>query len=292
MLDQIQTGKFIAKMRKDQSLTQKELAEKLGISDKTISKWETGRGLPEVSMMEPLCELLEINVNELLSGERLSEESYHRKAEKNMMDLAKRTEDEQREHAWTKGGAVVGLLSVLAAFIFIIAASGSERRDILRYLDSITFITVFGTSLLLLLVSGNIGNFARAFGIWYGRGEYAVSDVKKSLTALQLAMRGNLLSGVFIALVGLVAVLGNLDTPETLGPNVSVALLSILYGVMANLLLLPVEGSLKKVLLKDSFALSYRILLPYPSALLWAGAVFCYNGLEARVEKQKPVEES
>ena len=65
----------------------KELAEKLGISDKTISKWETGRGLPEVSMMEPLCELLEINVNELLSGERLSEESYHRKSSGDMSSI-------------------------------------------------------------------------------------------------------------------------------------------------------------------------------------------------------------
>ena len=67
-MDQIKTGKFIADMRKEQSLTQKELAERLNVSDKLISKWETGRGLPDVTVMGALCEVLRINVNELLSG--------------------------------------------------------------------------------------------------------------------------------------------------------------------------------------------------------------------------------
>ena len=68
-MDQIKTGKFIAERRRAKHLTQRELAEKLLVSDKTVSKWETGKGLPEVSLMMPLCEILGINVNELLSGE-------------------------------------------------------------------------------------------------------------------------------------------------------------------------------------------------------------------------------
>ena len=71
-MDQIKIGKFIASMRKEQSYTQRQLADLLGISDKTVSKWERGNGLPEVSLMLPLCECLHINVNELLSGQRLT----------------------------------------------------------------------------------------------------------------------------------------------------------------------------------------------------------------------------
>ena len=96
-MDQIKIGKFIAENRKALSLTQRELAEKLHISDKAISKWETGNGLPEVSLMIPLCEALKINVNELLSGEKLNEAEYHKKAEENMMDLIKQKEESKKK---------------------------------------------------------------------------------------------------------------------------------------------------------------------------------------------------
>lgn len=86
-MDQIKIGKFIAQQRKEQSMTQRQLADILGISDKTVSKWETGNGLPEVSLMMPLCDSLKINVNELLSGERLTDFNYKVKAEENIMDL-------------------------------------------------------------------------------------------------------------------------------------------------------------------------------------------------------------
>lgn len=84
-MDQLKIGKFIAQMRKEQSLTQRQLADMIGISDKTVSKWEAGNGLPEVSLMIPLCNSLHINVNELLSGERLADSEYQKKAEENIM---------------------------------------------------------------------------------------------------------------------------------------------------------------------------------------------------------------
>lgn len=88
-MDQIKIGQFIARMRKEKNLTQRQLADILDISDKTISKWETGNGLPDVSLMMPLCETLTISVNELLSGERLVDRDYKDKAEENMLALLK-----------------------------------------------------------------------------------------------------------------------------------------------------------------------------------------------------------
>lgn len=86
-MDQARIGQFIKAVRKERGLSQRDLAEKLNISDRTVSKWETGRGLPEVSLMLPLCRELQISVNELLSGERLDEAKYAQRAEENMLRL-------------------------------------------------------------------------------------------------------------------------------------------------------------------------------------------------------------
>lgn len=114
-MDQIKIGRFIAAMRKEQSFTQKQLAEQLGISDKTISKWETGNGMPEVSLMLPLCEALKINVNELLSGERLTEHNYHARAEENMVKLIQEKDNKQKEDK--KQVIAVTLISVLLLIV-------------------------------------------------------------------------------------------------------------------------------------------------------------------------------
>ena len=83
-MDQIKIGKFIAENRKNKNLTQAQLAEKLNITDRAISKWENGRGLPDLSLIKPLCDELNISINELLSGERLDKKEYNKKLEENI----------------------------------------------------------------------------------------------------------------------------------------------------------------------------------------------------------------
>lgn len=115
-MDQIKIGKFIAAMRKEQSMTQRQLADLLNISDKTVSKWECGNGMPEVSLMLPLCAALHINVNELLSGERLAEANYQKKAEENMINLMKEKEENKKK---LRLSVFIGILST-AVFIVLI----------------------------------------------------------------------------------------------------------------------------------------------------------------------------
>ncbi len=86
-MDQIKIGSFIAELRKEHNMTQRDLAEKLGITDRAISKWENGRGLPDVSLMKPLCEILGINVTELLNGERTKEEETLSKTEETVYEV-------------------------------------------------------------------------------------------------------------------------------------------------------------------------------------------------------------
>ena len=92
MMDQIKIGKFIAECRKKNKLTQMQLAEKLNITDRAISKWENGRSLPDSSIMLELCNELKISVNELLSGEAIDMKEYDKKSEELLLELAKQDE--------------------------------------------------------------------------------------------------------------------------------------------------------------------------------------------------------
>ena len=91
-MDQVKIGRFIAECRKNQNLTQMQLAEKLNITDRAVSKWENDRTMPDSSIMLALCDILCINVNELLSGERISMENDNRKNEQLLLDMAKEVE--------------------------------------------------------------------------------------------------------------------------------------------------------------------------------------------------------
>ena len=90
-MDQVKIGKFIAECRKKKKLTQAKIAEKLNITDRAVSKWERGNGMPDSSIMLELCNELGISVNELLSGEVIKMEDYNKKAEENLLKMKKQT---------------------------------------------------------------------------------------------------------------------------------------------------------------------------------------------------------
>ncbi len=122
-MDQIKIGKFIASCRKEQGMTQAYLAEKLGISDRAVSKWENGKSLPDSGIMLQLCDLLKINVNELLSGERIMTETYNTKAEENLLALRQEVEEKNRqmlnmEYLVAGPATIAGIvLCFIAAFV-------------------------------------------------------------------------------------------------------------------------------------------------------------------------------
>ena len=102
-MDNVKTGILIAKKRKEKQLTQKDLADKLGVSNATVSKWETGKGFPDISLIEPLASALEISVSEVLSGEeRVQPESEQTEMLlKDMVDLSvKEQERKKKRYNW------------------------------------------------------------------------------------------------------------------------------------------------------------------------------------------------
>ncbi len=99
-MNQEKIGKFIANLRKEKNMTQQELAKKLGVTDRAISKWENGRGLPDYSLLQDLCDTLSISINELFSGEKISKEDYKTKAEENMSKLINDNYSEKKKINW------------------------------------------------------------------------------------------------------------------------------------------------------------------------------------------------
>lgn len=130
-MDQSKTGKFIAQERRAQNLTQRQLADKLAISDKTVSKWECGKGLPEVSLMLPLCEILQITVNDLLSGEKVAEGDYQKKAEENMMDLIRKNAENKERMTLS---IICGVITIIAVCALVMLASYLELSAAVRIL--------------------------------------------------------------------------------------------------------------------------------------------------------------
>ena len=97
IMNQIKIGQFIAKCRKEKQMTQMELADRLGITDRAISKWERGKGMPDTSIMLDLCNQLDISVNELLSGEKIEMKDYNKIAEQNLLELQQQNEAQTKQ---------------------------------------------------------------------------------------------------------------------------------------------------------------------------------------------------
>lgn len=123
-------GKFIKERRKEKKLTQVQLANKLNVSEKTISKWECGNGFPDTSLMLPLCKILEISANELLSGKILTSDEYKMQAENNLIQLKAREEHNHKFLLTVEN--VIGYMASITFLILIFVASFIDMSTWLR----------------------------------------------------------------------------------------------------------------------------------------------------------------
>ena len=131
-MDQAKIGKFIAACRKKENLTQMQLAEKLSITDRAVSKWETGKAMPDTSIMLELCRILKITVNDLLSGEVVTMENYKDALEKNLLEMAKQKEAADKKLLSLE--ILIGVLSMIVLLGFTFIASFLQMEDWLRIL--------------------------------------------------------------------------------------------------------------------------------------------------------------
>lgn len=151
-MDLNKTGKFIALIRKEKGLTQRELAEKLNLSEKTISKWERGVGFPDISLILPLCKCLEIDANELMTGERLQDKQYRINAENNLLKLMDKTSPKLK-YTISTISAIVTILITLGLILLAVFVIEEVWIKILVCVMSV--LLVVSNIALILLVAVN-----------------------------------------------------------------------------------------------------------------------------------------
>ena len=142
-MDQVKIGKFIAACRKNHGFTQMQLAEKLNITDRAVSKWETGKAMPDTSIMLELCDILNISVNDLLSGEVVSMVNYNKQLENNLLEMVK--QKEAADKRLLRLEIFIGVLVSLIFFALVLIAAFVPMADWLRIV-----LIVIGTILFLI----------------------------------------------------------------------------------------------------------------------------------------------
>lgn len=116
-MNQDKIGKFIAESRKNKNITQLQLAEKLGVTDRSVSKWENGKCMPDISLFKPLCEELGISINELLSGGKIKKEEYQEKFEENVLNTIDYTNKKMN-----KSNNNLGIILLVFGFVITLTA--------------------------------------------------------------------------------------------------------------------------------------------------------------------------
>ena len=157
-MDQIKIGRFIAERRKAQGLTQAALADRLNITDRAVSKWENGRSMPDTSIMLELCGILDIDVNELLSGEKLDMDQYKKMAEENLLLLQRQEEASNRKLLSLEW--VIGLSGTATLFMGMLAAAYAVKEPVWQLaLGAASFVVFFVDASYALWLEQSVGYY-------------------------------------------------------------------------------------------------------------------------------------
>lgn len=219
-MSQNNIGEFIQQSRKAKGFTQKDLGDRIGVSDKTISKWENGNSIPDTSILNELCATLDINVNELLSGEKLTPEIYSMKAEENMMNLLEDNQKQQRSTILPFAAGVILLLltGLLAIFTHVFSP------DMLELWDVPTLLIYIGICCSLVLLSGKRHK------------QEIIHFLRKIVVPV----------GCICPLLGINQFIHQFRGPADIGSFVDRCVLFILYSLIAYVILVLIEQHLDK----------------------------------------------
>ena len=230
-------GKFICELRKEIGMTQKEMAEQLGVSDKTVSKWETGRGIPDTTILNKICDVLHISVVELLSGEKL-DDTVKQASELDMESLLRKREEIEKDVFWKKIGLVIGIVNLILILFGILMYGSINFSYFFLFLDIPSLIFVIGLLLIGLCLTSQLRYFLKSFTLLIKKAELEIIEVKKIENALSTAIGIVLFSGVLVTLIQVVIVLATTVGDYTLlGTYIAVSLLTTLYGVVFGLIM-------------------------------------------------------
>lgn len=198
-MDQTKIGAFIARKRKERDLTQLRFAELVGVSDKTVSKWETGVRMPDVEMIQKVCTVLEITINELLAGEEFPDKEYRQRTEDNVIGLVQEL-DEIRERKVSRYlGVLCSALAVLAGMLFTMAhIVGAVNMALFFHIPTLFYMA--GLFLLILGVTGAFTRYTAGYKCWLNIRTYHEKEMKKIICTVEYANKITVMTALFVAL--------------------------------------------------------------------------------------------
>lgn len=244
-MNQIEIGKFISESRKAKALTQKQLADQIGVTDKTVSKWETGMRLPDAGILIDLCRTLEIDINELLAGEVLQGDEYAEKAESNIVELVGEINAVTNESKGRRMGTIVGIVFIVLALVMImvnaVGVSGLQN-----FIDLPTIFTLLGLSFLIIAFIGYFHDFRNAFVLCFIKKSKTDKEIKASVEAMKFSCLVTLASGMLLSIIGGISALGCIDNIAFIGPALARMILSIFYTLLLEIIYLSILFRIKQ----------------------------------------------
>lgn len=250
-MDQIKTGKFIADMRKAQGLTQKQLAERLSVTDKTISKWETGYRLPDASILLELSAVLKVDINELLAGEKFqsgefSSEEYIQRTENNIVGLVSELNVFHQKSRSRSIGMMAGVLFVCLAFLYLFAFSLRMGR-LIDIFDLPTLFYLLGLKFIILSISGCFHDYLNGWKSCLPRKELSKEELEPAIQAVEYAAALTLTLGCLISFLGLFSLMNYMKDPGLLWPSVAQSVLALLYTAIEKTIYVILVFRMKRI---------------------------------------------
>lgn len=250
-MDQTKIGKFISVMRKKQGLTQKQLAEQLNVTDKTISKWETGYRLPDASILLELSSVLKVDINEILAGEEFSlqefsHEEYVEKSERNIVGLVSELNEIDKRNRSRTIGTIAGISLTGLALLFLFLSSLRAGR-IIDIIDLPTLVYLLGLKFAILSISGWFHDYLNAWKMCLTGKLFAGKEMELSIQAVRYASALTLTLGCLIALLGLFSLLNYMDDLSLVWRSLAQIVLALLYTAIIKTVYVILAFRIKKM---------------------------------------------
>lgn len=237
-MNQTKIGNFIADMRRKQGLTQKQLADQINVTDKTVSKWETGYRMPDASILLELSSVLKIDVNELLAGEKFisedfSSEEYVKKTESNIVNLVKELNDVDKKKKSRSIGTIFGIILIGIAFLALLSSNLSVGR-IADIFDWPTLLYLLGLKFIILSVSGWFHDYFNAFRACFPDEKLSEIETKLSIQAMKYACVLTLTLGCLIFALSLFSLLNYMNSLSSIWPALAQIVLVLIYAAIVE----------------------------------------------------------
>ena len=226
------TGAYIAIKRKEKGMTQKDLAEKVGLTDKAVSKWERAKSVPDPAVLPDLCRALNISMNEFLSGEDISEPQYSDRAEENMKFLLEENKKQIKDTRLVVGGIAVVLVLLFIGVYGIMLLPGG---GVASFIDLPSLLAICGGTGLVFIISGYLYDLIELVKIIFLKENFTNEQFIRSTNGVKYLFILNILVGVLISLMEIVLTMSGTEKSDV-APLIALSLLPLFYGTIFGII--------------------------------------------------------